>query len=418
MQMAENSNATFAQSISEYLVGRRADQFALLSGLVRVNSENPPGDMAAISDKLQAVLATLDMEAETLASGNLRVRIGFGDAPDDGPSLALCAHVDTPPVGAEWTRDPCGAEIESGRMFGRGASDGKGDLAAYLFALAAIRDCQADLAGTVDILITFDGATGGERGARRMLADGEMNPDFVVVPGTARAIGTTATGVLDMDVEVQGMAAPAGVPTSGADAMEGAASIMTALYRHRDTLGKHTSDIEGIGSPTLVITEVRGGEGALLVPDRVTLLVDRRLLPEEDAGAVERELTNIIGRAVVAAPGVRCKVRRRRLLPAAVPGTAVAQLVSDIQDEGERIADGRPGLYGAAFETPLRDFAAAGIPTVMYGAGGIESGRLTAVRANESLDLDDLRIATEVLANVIGRMLANAVTDQAESNEP
>jgi succinyl-diaminopimelate desuccinylase len=154
-----------------------------------------------------------------------------------------------------------------------------------------------------------------------------------------------------------------------------------------------------------VVTEIRGGAGALAVPDRVTLLVDRRLLPEEDPKAVESELTNIIGRAAAPVPGVVCRVRRRRLLPAVLPGDEVKPLVEKLRAAGQEVVGERPAVYGAAFETSARDFAAAGVPVVMYGAGGVGASGHMATRPDEALTLDDLRIATEVLANVIVELL-------------
>ena len=432
--MADKSNEPeniLPPSLGAFLVERRAEQFSFLSALVRTNSENPPGETAAVSEKLTGLLENLEFAIDArpvdvdaaAAQGrevfdNLVVSLPFGDEPSAGPTLVLTAHLDTAPAGDDWTRDPQGAEIDEGHMYGRGVSDGKGDLAAYVYALAALRACAADLVGRVDIHVTFDGATGGELGVKYLLACGDQPPNFAIVPGAARAIGTTVTGVLDLDVVIKGAPAPAGVPQAGADALEAAASVLSALYKYRDGLRKRKSEVEGIGSPTLVITEIRGGDGALTVPDRVTLLVDRRLLPEEDAGAVENELTNIIGRAVGAVSGVVVRVRRRRLLPAVLPGDAVTPLLDALSRAGKLLDDRRPAVYGAAYETPARDFAAAGVPVVMYGAGQVAAGSHMATRADEALELDDLRVATEVLAVALADLLRPVKGAQASSSDP
>jgi len=415
------------QSLRNYLVARRAEQFAFLSALVRINSENPPGETGAVAAKLEQLMASMDFqvsrhpvdEKAAKALGrepydNLSMVLEFGDDPDQGPSLVIACHADTAPVGIDWTRDPQGAAIEGGRMYGRGVSEGKGDLAAYAYALAAARDCAEGMQGRVELLVGFDGASGGDLGPHAMLPGMASKPDFAIVPGGARAVGTTATGVLDLDVTVRGAPAPAGVPQAGADALEGASAVLAALYKHRNTLSARKSEVQGIGSPTLVVTEIRGGAGALAVPDRVTLLVDRRLLPEEDPKAVESELTNIIGRAAAPVPGVVCRVRRRRLLPAVVPGDEVNPLVEQLRTAGEGVTGERPAVYGAAFETSARDFAAAGVPVVMYGAGGVGASGHMATRPDEALTLDDLRIATEVMANVIVDLLGG----QSPPNDP
>ncbi len=404
--------------LRDYLVARRAEQFAFLSALVRINSENPPGNTAAVVEKLAELFVGQDLTVNhrpvdtdaALALGrapydNMVVCLEFGDDPSAGPMLVLACHADTAPAGQDWTHDPQGAVIDGGRMFGRGVSDGKGDLAAYVYAMLAVRDCARGLQGRVELQVGFDGASGGDLGPHRMLAEAERMPDFAIVPGAARAIGTTATGVLDLDVSIKGVPAPAGAPQTGADALEGAAAVLNALYRHRDTLSARTSEVEGIGSPTLVVTEIRGGEGALAVPGEVTMLVDRRLLPEEDANAVESEVTNIIGRAAAPVQGVVCRVRRRRLLPAVVPGEEVSKLRDLLSKAGDSVTEERPAIYGAAFETSARDFAAAGVPVVMYGAGSVGAGGHMATRPDEAVVLDDLRVATEVLANTIVELL-------------
>jgi succinyl-diaminopimelate desuccinylase len=424
--MADKSNEPeniTPPSLGSFLVERRAEQFSFLSSLVRTNSENPPGETVAMAEKLTQLLNDMEFSVEAHpvdadaaaaqsrgAFENLVVSVPFGDESSAGPTIVLAAHMDTPPAGADWTRDPQGAEIDDGRMYGRGVSDGKGDLAAYVYALAALRECAAGLVGRVDIQVTFDGATGGDLGVKSLLDSGDQAPNFAIVPGAARAIGSTVTGVLDLDVVIKGASAPAGVPQAGADALEAAASVLAALYKYRDGLRGQKSEVEGIGSPTLVVTEIRGGDGALTVPDRVTLLVDRRLLPEEDAAVVENGLTNIIGRAVAAVSGVVGRVRRRRLLPAVLPGDAVAPLLDALSRAGKQVEDRRPAVYGAAFETLARDFAAAGVPVVLYGAGRVGGGRdggggHMATRADEALELDDLRVATEVLAVALADLL-------------
>ncbi|MDD9877316.1 MAG: M20/M25/M40 family metallo-hydrolase, partial [Magnetovibrio sp.] len=247
---------TNRERINAYLVARRADQFAFLTEIVKVPSENPPGETTAIRERLVDAMAALELtpdvlKVETESAGeaadlrNLIVRREFGD----GPTLALSAHVDTAPVGQRWTRQPFAAAIEDGRLYGRGASDGKGDLAAYVFALLALEEISGDLAGAVELHVTFDGFGGGELGPRWLLESGATQPDWVIVPGRAGAVGTATTGVLNLDVEIRGWLAPAGNPSAGADALEGAAHVLTALYAHRDELRARLSETEGIGAP-------------------------------------------------------------------------------------------------------------------------------------------------------------------------
>jgi len=401
--------------VQEFLIARRADQFAFLTALVRISCENPPGVTAAARERIVALLSALGLPVslhkvpdETAAAygyeglGNLVIRREFGD----GPTLALSAHVDTEPAGANWSTDPLGATIKDGRMFGRGVSDGKGDLAAYVFALLAAQEFADKLTGAIEIHVTFDGGSGGELGARWLLEEEISRPTWAIVPGSAHAVGTAATGVLNLAVEVKGRVAPAGRPQSGADALEAVSYALSSLYRHRDSLVETTSDIPGIDSPTLVVTEISGGAGPLSVPDQVRLLIDRRLLPEENVDAVEAEITNLIGRAVVRVPGVVCAVRRERLLPAIVADPGMALLAESIQGHAGRVLDMDVQTYGVAHETAARHYAHGGVPAFLYGVGPAAVDALNTTGPDECLVLDDLRIATEVLAAVISDWLS------------
>ncbi len=417
--MADKSNELAIEALGDFLVSRQADQFAFLSALVRVNSENPPGNRGAMAAKLVELLEHLEFSAKVESPPNdreakneskrpgapapqfLTIEMAFGDDPDSGPKILLATHTDTPPAGSGWTRDPQGAEIDGGQIYGRGVSDGKGDLAAYVFAVLALNKCSAGLNGRVQLRVSLD--------SRDNLPG--LRADFAVVPGGAKAIGTTATGVLTLEVEINDINTPANVPNAGADAVEAAANVLAALYDHRDSLSKRSSDVVGIGAPTLVVPRIQGGEGALSVPNQVKLIIDRRLLPEEDASQVVSEITNIVGRAVVAIPGVVCKVRRLCHLPAIVPNDAVEPLLGVLRREGEQVVGKPLATYGTACETAARLYAGADVPVVMYGAGAVGSEECMATRADEALDLDDVRVATLVLARTLANLLSSTDPD-------
>ena len=408
-------DTSIGRRMHDYLVARRADQFAFLSALVRMRSDDPSCDLPLLRENLVEQLKSFDLEPvvhevpdELTAStqyddlANIIVRCEFGE----GPTLALATHVDTAPVGPKWQREPFDAIIENGRMFGRGVSEGKGDLAAYVFTLLALREVSDDMYGAVELHVTFDGVTGGAFGAKWLLENDIVKPDQAVVPGSAHAIGVTTTGVLNLDVELRGRTASAGRPENGADALEGAADVLAALYAYREALREKVSDIQGIGSPTLVVTGIEGGNNPLSVPDSVTLSIDRRVLPEERADAVEAEITNIIGRAVMKVPGVVCKVRRRRFLPSTSAGEDGQAFIDVLARHVETTKEGAVVRYGVPHETAARYYAAAGVPVVLYGAGSEKLEVENSAGPDENLLLDDLRISTEVLSYTLAEWLA------------
>jgi acetylornithine deacetylase/succinyl-diaminopimelate desuccinylase-like protein len=156
--------------------------------------------------------------------------------------------------------------------------------------------------------------------------------------------------------------------------------------------------VEGIGSPTLVVGLIRGGINTNVVPDAVTLRLDRRMIPEEDAAAVERELGALIEQSVGRRPGIACRVRRIMLALPLKPVAGLERLVEPLQRNAEAVLGEPVPVYGVPLYTDARHYAAAGIPTVLYGAGPRSLIEANAHAADERLPLADLRKASEVVA--------------------
>ncbi|MGH7080994.1 MAG: M20/M25/M40 family metallo-hydrolase, partial [Acetobacteraceae bacterium] len=129
-----------AGAIRGFLEGQRQAEAEFLAELVKVPSDNPPGDCQAHAARAAALLEGLGLTVERhpvpadkvrangmLSATNLVVRERFGP----GPVIALNAHGDVVPPGAGWTRDPYGAEVIEGWMYGRGVAVSKSDLATY-----------------------------------------------------------------------------------------------------------------------------------------------------------------------------------------------------------------------------------------------------------------------------------------------
>ena len=230
---------------------------------------------------------------------NLIVRHRFGP----GPVLALNAHGDVVPPGRGWSADPYGAEVRDGAMYGRGVAVSKSDFATYAFALKAIEASGVALRGTVELHFTYDEEAGGMLGPHWLLGTGVSRPDFAIAAGFSYSVVIAHNGCLHLEVQVRGRSAHAALPERGSDALEAAARLLAALYGLRDGYAAIRSAVPGIAHPTLVVGLISGGINTNVVPDLVTLRLDRRIIPEEDALEVERGLIAAIERAV-AAPGI------------------------------------------------------------------------------------------------------------------
>jgi succinyl-diaminopimelate desuccinylase len=406
------------RAIQSYLNQSFPQQVDLLAELVRVPSDNPPGDCAAHAERTAALLQELGwtverhpvpqaaVEAVGMRSAvNLVVRRTFGT----GPVIALNAHGDVVPPGEGWTQDPYGAAIVGGAMFGRGVAVSKSDIATYAFALKALEAAAEQgsrLGGTIELHITYDEESGGEIGPRRLLEQGTSRPDLALGAGFAYAVVVAHNGVLHLEVKVHGKQAHAAMPYTGVDALVAANAVLTALYQHRQGYSRLVSKVEGIGSPQLTVGLIHGGVNTNVVPDLITFRLDRRMIPEESPADVERDLTALIQRTAAAFPGVRCEIKRILLAQPLRPLPGHERLAEAIVRNAEDVLGERIPANGVPLYTDARHYAERDIPIVLYGAGPRSILEANAHRADENLRLSDLRKATEVVARALSDLLS------------
>jgi acetylornithine deacetylase/succinyl-diaminopimelate desuccinylase-like protein len=410
---------TVADRIRRFLDANRDRAEAFLAELVKTPSDNPPGDCAPHARRAEALLAGLGLpvephpvpEALVRANGmvsctNLLVRRRFGEGA--GPVVALNAHGDVVPPGEGWTKDPFGAEVVDGWMYGRGVAVSKSDFATYAFALLALEDLERQgvrLNGTVELHLTYDEEAGGEIGPGWLLQQGLTRPDLAIGAGFSYAVVNAHNGCLHLEVQVDGRSAHAAMPFTGIDALEAATAILSALYRWRQGLAERVSAIPGIGSPQLTVGLIKGGINTNVVPDRVTFRLDRRMIPEENPAEVEAELREVIAAAARDFLQARVEVRRILLAEPLTPlpgGQRMTEILSRHATDvmGETVAPKGVPLY-----TDARHYAAAGVPIVLYGAGPHTIEEANAHRADERLPLDDLAKATRVVALTLAELL-------------
>ena len=404
--------------IHALLAARRADATSFLAELVRTPSDNPPGDCAPHAVRAALLLEHLGFAVErhavatdlVRANGmasciNLVVRERFGP----GPTVACNAHGDVVPPGDGWTADPYGAEIRGGRMYGRGAAVSKSDFATYAFALLALKAASAagaKLAGAVELHFTYDEEAGGQLGPAWLLAHGITRPDYAISAGFAYGITTAHNGCLHLEVEVRGKSGHAAEPAKGVDALEAATAILADLYALRRGYASIRSRTPGIDSPTLVVGLIEGGINTNVVPDRVVFRLDRRIIPEEDPHEVESRLTAALRHSAARWPGATLATRRVLLAAPFVPVPGQETLVAAIQRNARAVLGEEVQASGVPLYTDSRHYSAAGVPTVLYGAGPRTLDEARGHRADENLCLEDLHRATEVVALSLLDLLA------------
>jgi acetylornithine deacetylase/succinyl-diaminopimelate desuccinylase-like protein len=393
-----------------------------LAEVVKIPTDNPPGDCAAHAQRVRTLLEAMGLPVEAhpvpfdavravgmISATNLIVRHRFGSG---GPCIALNAHGDVVPPGLGWTRDPYGAEVVSDpahgpTMYGRGVAVSKSDFATYAYALLALQELAKGghaLNGSVELHFTYDEEVGGEIGQRWLLAEGLSRPNYALCAGFSYAVTTAHNGCLHLEVTVRGRQGHAAMPESGVDALAAATGILKSIYDSRETLKARRSAVSGITHSTINVGLIAGGINTNVVPDRVTFRIDRRMIPEENPAQAEAELRGIIERAGTAYSGIRVEIRRILLALPLVHVPGAERLTQALQRHGETFFGVPIAEHGVPLYTDARHYANAGIPTVLYGAGPRTLAEANGHAADECLRLNDLRRATATVACAIAEI--------------
>jgi acetylornithine deacetylase/succinyl-diaminopimelate desuccinylase-like protein len=399
------------ESLDTWIDAHFDEQVAFLQALVRVPTDTPPGDNAPHAEATAALLAGMGLVAERFpvpaevvkAHGlqsitNLIVRQRFGAG---GLTIALNAHGDVVPPGEGWTHDPYGGEVVDGQLYGRASAVSKSDFATYTFALRALLASGVPLRGSVELHFTYDEEFGGELGPGFLLDQGHTRPDLLIAAGFSYQVVTAHNGCLQLEVTLHGLASHAAYPETGVDALQAATRLLAALYAHNEVLRGRLSQVPGIRHPYLNVGRIEGGSNTNVVPGKVVLKLDRRMIPEEDAGAVEAEVRALIQDTVAGCPGVRVDIRRLLLAQALKPLAGNAGLVAALQRQAQAVFGEPIPVSGTPLYTDVRLYGAHGVPAVIYGAGPRTVLESNAKRADEHIALADLKRATQVIARTL-----------------
>ena len=403
------------KNLIDIVDAHRQEEIDFLGELVKVASDNPPGDCAPHAERAAALLEGLGFAVERhpvpqeavkangmISATNLMVRKRFGAG---GKVVALNAHGDVVPPGEGWSVDPFGAVIKDGVMYGRGVAVSKSDFATYAFALKALEESGLVHKGAIELHLTYDEEVGGAIGPGLIVEQGLSKPDYVISAGFSYNVVVAHNGCLHLEVRVEGKSAHAARPDTGVDALEAATKLLTALYALRERYKAAHSKVVGIDHPTLTVGLISGGINTNVVPDVVTMRIDRRMIPEENPAEVERDLVAEIERVLTAIPGIRVKTKRILLARPFTPQPGQEVLVSALQRHAKTVMGIDIPAEGVPLYTDARLYSAAGIPTALYGAGPRSLLEANGHRADEKLVLDDLIKATKVVALTLAELL-------------
>ncbi len=408
------------------------DLVALTQDLIRIPTVNPPGD--AYGD----CCAYLDrrLSARGFAVQHLRAEGARGDSDAyprtnviaryetgrPGPCVHFNSHIDVVEPGAGWTHDPFAAETADGRIYGRGACDMKGGLAASIVAAEALIEAVPDLPGTIEISGTVDEESGGYAGVAWLAERGYFSKprvDHVLIPEPLykNCVCLGHRGVWWGEIEMRGRIAHGSMPFLGTSAIRGMADFLArvenelfpALNQRRTAMPVIPEEAR---QSTLNVNSLHGGSPeeapgsdrlpAALVADSCRVVLDRRYLMEENRAEVVGEIRALLDKTKASFPGIEYEIREMWSVDPTMTDPA-APVVAVVSAEIERVLGApaqhvaSPGTYDQKHIARLGQLK----DCIAYGPGILE----LAHQPDEYIVIEDMVQSAKVMAAATWRLL-------------
>lgn len=378
-------------NIQDYVV-------SMLSNLIRINSENPPGRENEIASYVAERLAEIGLKSWTdrfngRANALGSIKIG------DGKKIMLISHLDTVPAGEKelWSIPPFSGIVKDGRVYGRGAADAKGCIASMLGCLKSLADEGWPINGEIIFAAVADEES-ENRGVKRLIAQGVKADCAVVGEPTDLNVCIAHRGSIFLRASFIGKAAHSSRPEKGINAVYAASEYALRIEKLSKSFKiKHKL----LGRPSLAVTIFKGGIKDNVIPDYCELVINRRTLPNEDLEKIVRRLRDLAEK-ISERRGIKVDVKIDRYLPA-----------SEI-DRNEEIVKAGLRAVSKVLEKRVRPrgFQAlcdmtflvhkANIPCIILGPGRLEESHVI----DEWVDIDQLingsRIYRELIMDLIG----------------
>lgn len=422
------------EALGEAVRSRAAELVALTQALIRIPTVNPPGENYRDACELVAArLRPLGFDCALLrAEGapgdsdryprwNLVAR---REGAGPGPCVHFNGHVDVVEAGQGWTHDPFGGDLIDGKVYGRGACDMKGGLAAAIVAVEALLEVWPKAPGAIEISATGDEESGGYGGVAWLAERGWFaRVDAVIIPEPLNKdrICLGHRGVWWAELETFGRIAHGSMPFHGDCAVRHMGAVLAEMEESLfpALAVRHTAMPvvpEGARASTLNVNSLHGGQAepepgftgwpSPVVPDRARMVIDRRFPIEEDLDAVKAEFRGVVERAQ-ARRGFDYALRDLHEVHPSMTGreAPVARaLAAAIQARLGRAPDyvASPGTYDQKHVDRIGRIRNC----VAYGPGILD----LAHQPDEYVAVDDMLDAAVVMGTALGALLGGEVS--------
>jgi len=312
------------------------------------------------------------------------------------PSLIFNSHMDTVSPGdvEQWVHPPFRADIADAKVYGRGAADAKGSLAAMISAVESIVLSGKPVGGKLILMaVAFEEESG--RGTESEVKGGTLADAAVIGEPTELNVHVAHKGVLRLTVTAHGKAAHASEPWEGLNAITKMGRVIACLDHLATEISRRQDPL--LGPATLAVTQVQGGIGRNIIPPSCRLVLDRRFLPGETAESVQQEVEDALGQLEKEDSDLKCTVERLSLAEAAAtpPEDPIVQVA--LRSRSEILAGfvSEAGGFGACCD--MRFFTNQGqVPSVILGPGSLSLAHKT----DEFIRIDEYLKAVELYRSI------------------
>jgi succinyl-diaminopimelate desuccinylase len=382
------------------LINKELDEHEIIDfhrSFVKIPSVNPsftpPGEENAaqfLAEKMKEFGLKVEVDEYLPKRPNVYGKI---EGKKGNRTLIFNSHMDVMPVGdvKNWKMDPFSGDIIEGRIYGRGACDAKGPLAAMVMAAKVLNDIGVELSGSLLVTAVSDEEV-AQKGTLRMAEKGMRGNFAVVGEPTGLNIGIAEKGNAYYEITVAGKSAHAAVPEVGINAIYKMAKIINEIEKHHFEIKTRKHQL--LGCPSINVGTITGGDAPNAVPEKCTINVDRRYIPGESGETAKKELEQII--EVLKQRDPELKVEIKKTVDAEALETSEEEpIVKSLKDAGRMVTGQSTRTLGFPYASDGWILSnRLNVPTVLFGPGNIDKAH----KPNEFVEIKELINATKICA--------------------
>ncbi len=379
--------------LDDLIQSRRDDMVALLCELIAAKTENPPDPEKPAADIVARSFDAWSIPYETYEKEPGRTNV-IGAVGPGARSLLVACHLDTVPAGEGWDSDPFTARIDGDRLYGRGASDNKGQLAACMIAAQCLKEHEDSLRGRLMLAAVADEERGSALGLEYLVNECGLAADCAIIPDVLHnmnMIDVAEKGLVFVKVTSHGKQAHGSTPEAGVNAIWNMTDFLARIRENPIPVIEH----EFLSPATLNLGMIQAGNAPNMVPGKCEATLDIRYPAGQTQDEILAILQSLLDETTAANPTAKFDMKVvSELLPSEVPTDL--PIIPLIQKHTEAVTGRKPTRQGMSGATVTKQLIDQGIPAVGFAPGDNEEPHT----ANESVSIQELVDFAKVLARI------------------